>query len=530
MQPIFEPFSESDMRSTYRFLTFALLVTLFSACPAFAQNLLTAGDFEVNIVVPPEFPGWVLEEFVTGTGEEINSGAKAGFANSFFDADIEGDGLWLRAFVGGVEGTNFAGANVIFSQTVPATVGETYSFVGDSNFEANYSGGVEFLDGTSPIGVENGGTPQPTPTQSLFELEFLGVDDVVLATESLDLVNDDSQFSGGGWFTHTPVTGVAPAGTVNVRVSAKALDQVQNIDPGQSGFYDNFSLTAGSAPGTELLENADLNGGEDPPSAEELLAEVYEFIETPDTVNTIAVAGFANNPATEGATGVWVRPFAADGESAEVRQTVDGTAGIEYTFGASSRFELAYLGDTGDENETLIQLAFLSDIGEIIESFSLDLRDDGKTADDAWSTHSISGLAPAGTVQVAVSGIVNNLTNNEAGGAQSAFWDDFSLTLASIDVLFGDADNDLAVSGSDLLAVTNNFGNTGLDDGLLLGDADDDGAVSGSDLLAVTNNFGNTAGSGSVEGSANVPEPATLGMLTLVALCAAGFRVVRRVG
>ncbi|MGI9429366.1 MAG: PEP-CTERM sorting domain-containing protein [Bythopirellula sp.] len=63
-------------------------------------------------------------------------------------------------------------------------------------------------------------------------------------------------------------------------------------------------------------------------------------------------------------------------------------------------------------------------------------------------------------------------------------------------LLFGDADNDQAVAGSDLLAVTNNFGNTGAPNGLLLGDADDDGAVAGSDLLAVTNNFGNTGGGG----------------------------------
>jgi len=60
----------------------------------------------------------------------------------------------------------------------------------------------------------------------------------------------------------------------------------------------------------------------------------------------------------------------------------------------------------------------------------------------------------------------------------------------------GDADNDNAVAGSDLLSVTNNFGNTGAPDGLLLGDADDDGAVAGSDLLSVTNNFGNTGGGG----------------------------------
>jgi len=85
-------------------------------------------------------------------------------------------------------------------------------------------------------------------------------------------------------------------------------------------------------------------------------------------------------------------------------------------------------------------------------------------------------------------------------------------------VLFGDADNDGAVAGSDLLAVTNNFGSTGVANGLLLGDADDDGAVAGSDLLAVTNNFGSTLGSlesGGLESGANVPEPATAVALLL---------------
>lgn len=82
------------------------------------------------------------------------------------------------------------------------------------------------------------------------------------------------------------------------------------------------------------------------------------------------------------------------------------------------------------------------------------------------------------------------------------------------EVLFGDADNDLAVSGSDLLAVTNNFGSTGEADGLLLGDADDDGAVSGSDLLAVTNSFGATL-SGGLESGTNVPEPTSVALVTL---------------
>jgi len=97
----------------------------------------------------------------------------------------------------------------------------------------------------------------------------------------------------------------------------------------------------------------------------------------------------------------------------------------------------------------------------------------------------------------------------------------------AIEVLFGDADNDQAVAGSDLLAVTNNFGATGAADGLLLGDADDDGAVAGSDLLAVTNNFGATLGSGNLQ-SASVPEPASAWLAALAVSGMVTYRTRRK--
>ena len=59
--------------------------------------------------------------------------------------------------------------------------------------------------------------------------------------------------------------------------------------------------------------------------------------------------------------------------------------------------------------------------------------------------------------------------------------------------LFGDANNDGLVTGLDLIAVQQNFGATGLSDGLLHGDANDDGLVTGLDLIVVQQNFGHVS-------------------------------------
>ena len=59
-------------------------------------------------------------------------------------------------------------------------------------------------------------------------------------------------------------------------------------------------------------------------------------------------------------------------------------------------------------------------------------------------------------------------------------------------LLFGDANNDLIVSGLDLIAVQEGFGvaEPGQPTGMLKGDANDDGFVSGLDLITVQERFG----------------------------------------
>ena len=89
--------------------------------------------------------------------------------------------------------------------------------------------------------------------------------------------------------------------------------------------------------------------------------------------------------------------------------------------------------------------------------------------------------------------------------------------------LLGDANNDLLVSGLDLIAVQQNFGNADSNlptDGLSPGDANDDGLVSGADLIAVPQNFGKALS------PTPVPEPAAI--VLLAALVGVGAAVRRR--
>jgi hypothetical protein len=83
----------------------------------------------------------------------------------------------------------------------------------------------------------------------------------------------------------------------------------------------------------------------------------------------------------------------------------------------------------------------------------------------------------------------------------------------------GDANNDAQVTGADLIAVQQNFGAIGPDDGLLPGDANDDGQATGADLIIVQQTFGNTLTS-TATAPAPLPEPLSLGTLVaLGALC-----------
>ncbi len=505
------------MTTKWRLVAFTLVgaAALGQAERSMAMELLAAPGFEAALGA--EVPFWSLGEYRTADPSMlVDSASLAGFADNPIDplnVNALDRGLWIKPF----SGSDAAGTTeAILSQIVPAVPGKEYTFTGDARFEANYGGTAGFS------------------TDTQFEMAFLDAGGMVIGSPLVrDLeaeVIPGLGYSGtNGNPDITPLVGIAPAGAASVRVRAQGINMSSNtINTGaQSAFVDNFSLVTSDAPSTQLLMNGGLNII--PPTVEQLLIdEGWEFVKSPETSTEILrIASFANNPATGGANGVWVSPFlaSAQGGSGVVQQTVPGVAGTEYTFSAGARWEANFFGDTGTagENEALLELAFLDGSGEVISSSVLDLRENGKTADNLWSTHSVSAAAPAGTVDIRVAGIINNLTTNPAGGAQSAFWDDFSL-MAAVDpgLLAGDFDGNGSVGNGDLTLLLANWGGDvpPVPAGWV-GSQPTGPGVGNDELTALLATWGQSQSS-----AVSVPEPASvLFVMTGLAVAAARRRV-----
>jgi hypothetical protein len=387
------------------------------ASSAQAQNLLINGSLDAPIP-PPSFDGWTLTETVTGEpATPINSAQVQDFADQ--DPAPGGTGLWLRSFEGNI-GPNAGldkAINAFLTQTVPGTPGLTYTFSGYSRWETNYSGGVANLDADKLAPPDAAGPPSPTDTT--MRMEFLDAGNNVIGTTSLDLRT--VQTNANTWLQHTLTPTVAPAGTVNVRVTAEATDMKFNVDPGQSAFYDTFSLTDSGAPATERLTNGGLNLGPPQPPVGWSLTESGGDTANPDV-------GFADNPPGPG-LGLWLRPFVTTvpNGDATLSQTVSVLPGREITFSGWSRWEANYVGGVpATPTDTLMEMQFLdagnSPVGAPI---TLDLRTE-QMNDNTWRQHFLTGTVPSGATQLRVSAIANDMFNST--GAQSAFFDDFSVT------------------------------------------------------------------------------------------------------
>jgi hypothetical protein len=395
-----------------KLLTLVFAALALTAASAQAQELLTNGDLDTP-PPPPSFDGWTLTETVTGEATPVNSAEIIGFA----DQPGGGTGLWLRAFEGNIGA--FMGQdkaiNAFLTQTVAGTAGETYTLSGYSRWEANYSGGVANLDADKMAPPDMAGPPSPTNTT--MRLEFLDAGNSVIGGTSLDLRT--VQMNDNTWRQHSLMS-IAPAGTASVRVTAEATDMKFNVDPGQSAFYDTFSLTDSLA--AEQLTNGGLNLGPPPPPPGWTLTE--------SGGNTAELQGFADHPGDPGELGLWLRPFETGTPTgdATLSQTVGVSPGREITFSGWSRWEANYVGGVvATPTDTLMEMQFLDAGNNAVGApITLDLRTE-QMNDNTWRQHSLMGVVPLGATQLRVSAIANDMFNNPAGGGQSAFFDDFSV-------------------------------------------------------------------------------------------------------
>jgi hypothetical protein len=508
-------------------VVFGLLAVGISS--AQAQNLLTNGDFESG-GESPEFLGWTpIEQNVDDPNIAVDSISRVAFADRQSPPeDPARQGLWLKPWSGttccGVGTnppweTNYA-VNGQLTQTVPGVPGDTYTFSGASRFEQSFSGGVDTLDSASPF---RGG--QPSPTDTFISLEFLDAGGGVIGSPvTLDVKADREVQAGFAndnlWYQHTMTSAAAPANTANVRFTAGMTSGVFNVDPSQSAMMDNFSLMRSGAVGTELLTNGDLNTTPEPPP--ELPGYTLVEVGTGSSQDTAGKGGnFADDPATPGDFGYWVKGFNA-GHST-LTQTVEGVADGDYTFTVSSAFGQNYSGGRGPDKPTTItkiELAFLDSAEAVIGTpMQLDLWDAGQrnapgpigANPQAWDQFSLSDTSPAGTEFVRVGIIVTDamVTMNPD---QGAFFDDLMLTLAG--GVTGDHNNDGKVDAADYVVWRKNPGSFGGQQGY------DDWRT----------NFGAMAGdgSGNLLSAGAVPEPAAWMLCLTTMLCGIGWRRVYR--
>jgi hypothetical protein len=119
-------------------------------------------------------------------------------------------------------------------------------------FYTGYAGGVETLDPGSPYGAV------PSLTETLFVMEFLDGSGSQIGSQTLDLRT--VQMNDTTWREHM-VTGLAPAGTTQVRVGVRVNDVMTNVDiPFQTANFDDFSLIAvlaGNYNGNGTVDAAD---------------------------------------------------------------------------------------------------------------------------------------------------------------------------------------------------------------------------------------------------------------------------------
>ncbi|MCA9282628.1 MAG: hypothetical protein KDA30_11360 [Phycisphaerales bacterium] len=201
-------------------------------CAAGAQAGLLVNPFLETGADQDSADGWtLLEPNVDDTGSPVDTASFQGFANH----EVGGArGLWFRSFEGGNGPGSPATVSATLYQDLPGTPGQTYTLSAWFKEEANFIG-----------------------QNSLF-IEFLGAGDSLISSAVLDV--DAVQINDSTW-RQFMVNGVAPMGTVTVRVGANMFDGMFSTTPGaQSTFVDDFELSAIPAPAGVVVAGVGLTG------------------------------------------------------------------------------------------------------------------------------------------------------------------------------------------------------------------------------------------------------------------------------
>jgi hypothetical protein len=182
----------------------------------------------------------------------------------------------------------------------------------------------------------------------------------------------------------------------------------------------------------------------------------------PAPANAATFATFADQEpsATDptGGVGLWFRSFQG-GLNAEqppqvfanLTQKVPGTPGLPYKMTGWAMFEAFYSGGVNNLNagtgppdptndgpssptDTFFAIDFLGAGDAVLNTVSVELSANGQVNQTPgmprnWKQHTVMGIAPAGTLNVQVrASMLNGLVNPNIN-PQSAFVDDFSLTV-----------------------------------------------------------------------------------------------------
>jgi hypothetical protein len=236
--------------------------TLERLAPNLPDAATSGYSGNLNSIAAPTF--WSIEK----TSQDNIQFSSASYARNT-NNPASNIGMWLRSFAGG-------DAKIL--QTVPAAAGGQYTFSAFSKWETGYASGNPF----PPTG-------QPR-TSTFLTMEFLDNANAVIGTQTLDLCQDPGtsgctlQQNDGVWRQFS-FNATAPAGTVNVRVSAGAANMYNTAVNPQSAMFDDFSLTTVSVgvPG-------DYNGNGIVDAADYVLwrkgGPLQNEVDTPGTVNS----------------------------------------------------------------------------------------------------------------------------------------------------------------------------------------------------------------------------------------------------